>query len=453
MKTINPATGKLIKIYPQHSSEEIGERVELTKRAFRDWRKLPLGNRFEFIRKVGLVLKSKSSDLAKLMANEMGKPIQQGISEMEKCAWVCDYYTDKAPEFLKDVYVDTDAAQSFYSPQPMGTVLGIMPWNFPFWQVFRFAIPNLIAGNTVILKHSENVAGCAMEIEKVFIDAGCPEHIFQNLRVSHDDIEELIAQDSITGVTLTGSTRAGSTVASLAGKHLKKTVLELGGSDPYLIFSDADIELSAQLCAKSRLINSGQSCIAAKRFIVHQSVADEFSRKVLEEMKAMRIGDPLNQDTDIGPLAREDLKEELEKQVKESEEKGAKCQYYQNELPDSGFYFPPTVLTEVKPGMPAFDEELFGPVASIITVESDDEAVDLANQSQYGLGAAIFSKNTKQAVDIARNDLEAGFVAINTFVKSDPRLPFGGIKKSGYGRELSEAGIKEFLNLKTIVVD
>jgi len=382
----------------------------------------------------------------------MGKPVAGGRSETEKCAWVCEYYADNAERFLADEPIETDASESFVAYQPLGIVLAVMPWNFPFWQVFRFAAPNLMAGNAGVLKHASNVPGCALAIEEVFRDAGFPENVFRTLMIGSNLVEDVIRHPLVRAVTLTGSTAAGRAVAQAAGHTLKKSVLELGGSDPYVILSDADLDAAAETCVNSRLINSGQSCIAAKRFVVVQSVRDAFEKKFVKRMEAKRMGDPHAEDSDIGPQARHDLRDDLHRQVLESVEKGARC-LTGGRIPDmKGAYYPPTVLTDVRKGMPAFDDELFGPVAAIIPVANEEEAIRVANDSVFGLGAAVFTNEVERGRRIARESLEAGACFVNAFVKSDPRLPFGGIKESGYGRELGPHGIREFVNAKTVWV-
>jgi succinate-semialdehyde dehydrogenase/glutarate-semialdehyde dehydrogenase len=386
------------------------------------------------------------------MAEEMGKPLEQGVSEAEKCAWVCEYYAEHAAKFLEGEFIETDASKSYVTYNPLGTVLAIMPWNFPFWQLFRFGAPALMAGNAAILKHAPNVTGCALEIEKIIHEAGIPSEIFRTVIADINQTQAIIKHSEIDAVTLTGSTRAGKAVAEQAGSMLKKTVLELGGSDPYLILNDADVEQAAETCVTSRLINSGQSCIAAKRFIAVEEIYDEFLERVLSLMKKQKVGNPNDEGTDIGPMARLDLRDELHEQVKKSVEMGASCLLGGKVPEEEGAFYPATVLTEIGKGMPAYEEELFGPVASVLKVSGEKEAIKIANDTHFGLGAAVFSKNVKRAEKIAADFLEAGCCFVNEFVKSDPRLPFGGIKQSGYGRELSHHGIKEFVNVKTVYV-
>lgn len=452
MKTINPATGKLIKEYAEMSIEEVSAIIEQTNKAQKFWREVSFGKRAVYLHKVASLLKEKKVDLAKLMSQEMGKPNNEAISEIEKCAWVCTYYAENAESFLQEDVIKTDAEKSYVAFKPLGVVLSIMPWNYPFWQLFRFAAPALMAGNGVILKHSENTTGSALKIEELVKSAGIPTDLFRTIIVSNDNMKPVVQHKGIAAVTLTGSTRAGRIVASQAGEALKKTVLELGGSDPSIILTDADVKEAAKLCVQSRLLNNGQSCIAAKRFIVVNDVYDEFVAEFRRLMSAKKMGDPFDENTDIGPMARIDLRDELHKQVMESHEKGAKILLGGSIPKVNGAFYPPTILENVQKGMPAYDEELFGPVAAIIRVENESEAIEIANDSNYGLGSAIYSKNIAKAEEIAANKLEAGCCFVNSFVKSDPRLPFGGIKNSGYGRELGKYGIREFVNTKTVYV-
>jgi len=396
-------------------------------------------------------LRRAKESCARLMAEEMGKPIVQGRSEVEKCAWVCDYYAQQAERFLAPEVIATDATNSYVVFQPLGVILAIMPWNFPFWQAFRAAVPALMAGNAVLLKHASNVSGCALAIEALFRDAGLPDGLFSTLLMESRRVGELIAHPLVRGVTLTGSTEAGKAVAAQAGARLKKTVLELGGSDPYLVLDDADLEPTVETCVASRLTNSGQSCIAAKRFLVVESIRRQFEERYVELVRARRVGDPLHEDTQVGPLARRDLRDGLHQQVQRSVRAGARL-LIGGAIPDGpGAYYPPTVLTEVRKGMAAFGEETFGPVAAIVPVRDEDEAVRLANDSPFGLGAAVFTADLQRGERIAAR-LEAGCCVVNASVRSDPRLPFGGVKQSGYGRELSHFGIREFVNVKTVCV-
>ena len=386
------------------------------------------------------------------MTLEMGKPINQSKAEIEKCAWACEYYAANAEKFLADEIIITDASRSYNAYKPLGVVLAVMPWNFPFWQVFRFAAPNLMAGNAGILKHSSNVTGCAFAIEEIFREAGFPENIFRALIISSKNIKPVIENKNISAVTITGSVPAGRAVATMAGSALKKSVLELGGSDPYLILEDADLEIASEICVNSRIINGGQSCIAAKRFIVVESILDEFENLFVKKMKLKKMGDPFNPENDLGPQAKIELRNELHQQVVNSLSKGASL-LLGGEIPKiKGAYYPPTVLTNVFPGMPAYDEELFGPVAAIIKVKDEDEGIKAANNTSFGLGAAVFTLNNDKGEKIAKDRLNAGCCFVNDLVKSDPRLPFGGIKESGYGRELSFIGIREFVNIKSVYV-
>jgi len=451
LQSINPANGNIIKNYDEIDREELDELLRNVDKTQQQWMRVPFAQRAEKMRKAAKILRDQADEFGQLMADEMGKPVSQGKAEAEKCAWVCDYYADNAEEILKDVPVDTDASKSYVHYQPMGVVMAIMPWNYPFWQVFRFAAPALMAGNAGVLKHSENVTGCALAIEKIFHDAGFPGNLFRTLLINRDKAKDVIEHPVVKAVTLTGSTRAGKIVASQAGAVLKKTVLELGGSDPYVVLEDANLDEAINTCVTSRLLNSGQSCIAAKRFIVVEKVYDEFVRKLVESMNSKKMGDP-NNDVDLGPQAREDLRDNLHDQVRRSVENGAKV-LTGGEIPDmDGFYYPPTVLVDVAAGMPAYAEELFGPVATVIKARDEEDALRIANDTSYGLGSAVFTKDKEKGEKIAREKLNAGSSFVNTFVKSDPRLPFGGIKNSGYGRELSPFGIKEFMNIKTIYV-
>ena len=452
IKSINPATGKEIKSYKEMSLEEIESIISKTESSFKGWSNTDFSTRKSCMKNASQVLKEKKDKYATLMTEEMGKPIKQSFSEIEKCAWVCDYFADSAETFLSDVIIDTEASNSFVTFQPLGVVLAIMPWNFPFWQVFRFAAPNLMAGNAGILKHSSNVTGCALAIEEVFREAEFPENLFRTIIVSSKSIGGVIENENISAVTLTGSVPAGKSVAEKAGSVLKKTVLELGGSDPYLILEDADLEQAAAICVNSRLINAGQSCIAAKRFIIVESVYEEFEKLFVEKMKSKKMGNPLDEKFDLGPQASVKLRDDLHKQVEKSIKKGAKLLLGGKIPAKKGAYYPPTVLSNVKKGMPAYDEELFGPVAALIKVKDEEEGIKIANDTIFGLGAAVFTKDTMRGEEIAAKKLKAGCCFVNEFVKSDPRLPFGGIKESGYGRELSFFGVREFMNVKTVYV-
>ncbi|MDD4857654.1 MAG: NAD-dependent succinate-semialdehyde dehydrogenase [Candidatus Krumholzibacteria bacterium] len=452
LKSINPATGEMMGTYEEIAPEEAARAIVRCDAAFAAWRETSFSERGALMKGAASVLRNRREEYATLMALEMGKPVRQGRAEIEKCAWVCDYYAERAGSFLESEIVATDARKSFISYRPLGVILAVMPWNFPFWQVFRFAAPALMAGNAALLKHASNVCGCALAIEDVFAKAGFPAGLFKTLLAPSGSVEAFIAHPAVKAVTLTGSTPAGRAVASAAGRMLKKTVLELGGSDPYVIMEDADVEKAAAVCAESRLVNSGQSCIAAKRFIVTAPRERQFTEIFVQKMLAARVGDPLDGATDVGPLARLDLREELHRQVMESVASGAGCLTGGRISEGAGAYYPPTVLRGVEKGMSAYDEELFGPVAAIITVMDEEEAIRTANDTSFGLGAALFTKDLERAERIAASRIEAGSCFVNSFVKSDPRLPFGGIKDSGYGRELSYFGIREFVNIKTVYV-
>lgn len=452
MKSTNPATGELIATYDPISFEKTDRIIKKAAAAQSSWQDTPFEKRAVLLRRAADLLRENAREYGRLMAREMGKPVYQGVSEAEKCAWVCDYYANHGADFLAPQEIDSDAVKSYVIFQPLGVVLAVMPWNFPFWQVFRFAAPTLMAGNAGLLKHASNVLGCALAIEKVFKDAGFPKNLFRTLLIESKQVDSVIKNDLVRAVTLTGSTKAGQAVAQTAGSVLKKTVLELGGSDAYVILEDADIDSAVKTCVHSRLINSGQSCIAAKRFVVVKSQLEKFTKQFVEEMSKQKMGDPFDEEADIGPQARHDLRDELHEQVRKSIEKGAKC-LLGGEVPNSkGAFYPPTVLTDVLPGMPAYEEELFGPVASIIAAEDEADAIRIANDTVFGLGGAVFTRDVDRGEKIAAEQLQAGACFVNTFVKSDPRLPFGGIKESGYGRELSSFGIHEFVNIKTVYV-
>ena len=452
IQTINPATGETIRAYDEMTPSEVDEIVSQCHRTFLDWRRTSYATRAGLMRNAAGILRARSEEFARLMALEMGKVLREGRSEAEKCAWVCDYYAKNAEAFLAREEIQTDATRSFVVFEPLGVVLAVMPWNFPFWQVFRFAAPALMAGNTGVLKHASNVPGCALAIEEIFRQAGFPDHALRTLLVSSSRVDSIIERASVRAVTLTGSTPAGRAIARKSGEMLKKAVLELGGSDPYLILEDADLEKAAAACAASRVINAGQSCIAAKRFVAVEPVRARFEALLVGEMRAKKMGDPLDEKSDIGPQARHDLRDELHRQVTESIERGARC-LLGGEIPrGKGAFYPPTVLAGVRKGMPAYDEELFGPVAAIIPAKDEEDAVRIANDTVFGLGAAVFTADASRGERIAAAELEAGACFVNTFVRSDPRLPFGGVKESGYGRELSHFGIKEFVNVKTVYV-
>lgn len=452
IKAVNPTTGETIKTYEEMTPARVLNVVEQSQAAFLAWKQTSFAERATLMKQAARILRERAGEYATLMAQEMGKPVKDGRSEAEKCAWACDYYADHAGQFLQPEVIETDASRSFVTFQPLGVVLAIMPWNFPFWQVFRFAAPALMAGNAGVLKHASNVPGCALAIEEIFRQAGFPQNLFRTLLISSSQIDTLLENPLVKAATLTGSTPAGQAVAKKAGEMIKKTVLELGGSDAYLILQDADLEATVATCVASRLINAGQSCIAAKRFIVVEPIRTRFEELFVSQMRATKVGDPLEEDTKVGPLARHDLRDELHQQVRESIAKGAKC-LLGGAIPEGrGAFYPPTILTDVKKRMPAYDDELFGPVAAIISAKDEKEAIAVANDSIFGLGAAVFTQDLTKGERIAAHELEAGCCFVNAFVKSDPRLPFGGVKTSGYGRELSHYGIKEFVNIKTVFI-
>jgi succinate-semialdehyde dehydrogenase/glutarate-semialdehyde dehydrogenase len=454
IRAINPATGETINTYEEMAPAKVAQAITQAHDAFLRWRQTSMAERAQHMHQAAKLLRDQAPAYATLMAQEMGKPVKEGRAEVEKCAWVCDFYAEQAAQFLTPEEVETEASRSFVTFQPLGVVLAVMPWNFPFWQVFRFAAPALMAGNAGVLKHASNVPGCALAIADVFRQAGFPEHLFATLLIGSAQVDAVIEHPLVRAVTLTGSTPAGQAVASKAGALVKKTVLELGGSDPYVILADADIEAAVRTCAASRLINGGQSCIAAKRFIVVESIREQVEARFVTEMEtqAAGMGDPLDEKTTLGPLARHDLRDDLHQQVQDSIAQGAHC-LLGGTIPEGpGAFYPPTVLTHVSKGMPAYDEELFGPVAALIAVPDEAEAIRVANDSSFGLGAAVFTQDKAKGERLAAEELEAGCCFVNTFVRSDPRLPFGGVKASGYGRELSHYGIKEFVNIKTVYV-
>ena len=452
ISSVNPATGETIATYETMSFAEAARVVAEADRAFHAWRRLGFTERAKPMQRAGALLEERKDALALLMAREMGKPIAQGISEAEKCAWVCRHYAEHAHSFLVPEELPSDAAKSYAAFQPLGVVLGVMPWNFPFWQVFRFAAPTLMAGNACVLKHASNVTGCALAIGDLFRDAGFPEGLFGVLLVPGDQVARVIEMPLVRAVSLTGSSAAGRSVAREAGRVLKKCVLELGGSDPYVVLEDADLGSAVEACVSSRLINGGQSCIAAKRFIVVRPLESAFTERMVHLMREKTQGLPTEPGVDLGPLARRDLRDQLHAQVTESVRRGAVRALGGTVPPGHGAFYPPTVLTSVRPGMPAYDEETFGPVAAIITADDEADAIRIANDSPFGLGAAVFTKDRARGERIAAEEFEAGACFVNAFVRSDPRLPFGGVKDSGYGRELSSFGIREFVNIKTVYV-
>ena len=450
--SIDPSTGKQIAAYNVHDEQKVENALKQSVKAFAEWRRQPFSKRAVVLKNIAKEIRKERENLVKLATREMGKPIQQGYYEVDKCAATLDFYAKEGAGFLANDVIATDARKSYVSFQPLGVVLAIMPWNFPYWQVFRALAPTIMAGNVMILKHASNVSGCAMAIERIMKNAGVPKGLFQTLLLPSSRVEKLIDDRRIAAITLTGSNLAGSKVAEAAGRNLKKCVLELGGSDPYVILEDADMKLAVEIAVRGRLVNSGQSCIAAKRFVVVKSVRKEFEQKFTEQMEKATYGDPMDEGNKIGPMARADLRDQLHQQVMKSIEMGAKllCGGFIPDMP--GAFYPPTVLTNVKKGMPAYDEELFGPVAAIIEVKNEQDAMRVANDSIYGLGAGIISKDRKKAEQLAAEELQAGNCFVNDYVHSDPYLPFGGIKQSGYGRELGSYGIREFVNIKTVYV-
>ena len=452
MQSINPFSGVIIQTYREYTTLEAGTIVELVNSAYLKWRLTSFAQRSLLMKNLQAKLGQNRESLATLISSEMGKVLREAMGEIDKCAMVCGYYAENAESYLKNEAVQTEATEAYISYQPIGTILAVMPWNFPFWQVFRFLAPALMAGNTGILKHASNVSGCALSIENLVREAGFPENVFKTLLVSSSGVQAVVENPRIKAVTLTGSTPAGKAVASAAGASLKKSVLELGGSDPYLILEDADIQSAARLCVTSRLLNAGQSCIGAKRFIVAEQVYEAFKTEFVRLMAQSVFGDPFDAQTTIGPLARTDLRDELHQQVETSRQMGATV-LLGGFIPEgNAAFYPPTVLEDVLPGMPAYHEELFGPVAVLFRFKTIEEAIRIANDTVFGLGAGVFTGDLSKGKMLAEKGLEAGCVFVNDFVKSDPRLPFGGIKESGYGRELSFMGIREFVNVKSIVV-
>ncbi len=448
----NPATGEQIATYDEHTAAQVTDFVEQAHAQHLSWRRTSFEERAGVLRATADALDARVDDLAELMAAEMGKPLAAGRSEVEKCAWACRYYADHGAEHLADIPLEADRRRSYIHHDPLGVVLAVMPWNFPLWQVFRFAAPAIMAGNAGLLKHASNVTGCALAIEDLFRQGGAPEGLFRTLVIPSRHVEAVLEHPLVRAATLTGSVPAGSAVAETAGRLLKKTVLELGGSDPYVVLADADVEAAAKTCATSRLINSGQSCIAAKRFIVVDEVHDAFVDAFVAEMAAAVMGDPTDEDTTVGPQAQESLRDELHDQVQRTVDAGAEL-VLGGEVPDrDGAWYPPTVLTGVTTDMAAGAEETFGPVAAVLRARDEAHAIELANDTSFGLGAAVFTADLERGERIAAEELAAGCCFVNDFVASDPRLPFGGIKDSGYGRELSHLGIREFVNQKTVVV-
>jgi succinate-semialdehyde dehydrogenase/glutarate-semialdehyde dehydrogenase len=451
IQSINPATGERMRSFEPLSESEIEEKISRAAEAFRDYRRISIDSRARMMTRAAEVIEAEKETFGRLMTNEMGKPLRAAIEEAAKCAWVCRYYAEKAAEFLADEEIPTGATRSFIRYQPLGPVLAIMPWNFPFWQVFRFAAPALMAGNVCLLKHASNVPQCALAIEEIFRRAEFPEDVFQTLLIGSDQVERALDNPRVVAATITGSAAAGSAVASAAGERFKKTVLELGGSDPFIVTPSADINEAVKTAVKARVINNGQSCIAAKRFIVAEEIADEFESRFVRAMESLKVGDPMDETTDVGPLATADIIETLEEQVQESVALGARILTGGERLLRPGNYFAPTVLTDIPTNSPAYIEELFGPVASLFRARDLDEAIRLANDTTFGLAASAWTNDGEERERLI-NEIEAGLVFINSMVASDPRLPFGGVKSSGYGRELSREGIREFTNIKTVSI-
>lgn len=453
LKTINPATGKSIKNYDQMSDSDMNKAINDCHEAFTKWKLKSPDERAEVIQNIGKKLTEYKDELVQLMTQEMGKLLKQGEQEVDLCAGICEYTAANGPESLKDLERELpEGGKGFISYSPLGVIYGIQPWNFPSYQVVRYSIANLMAGNGVLLKHAENVTGSGLLLEKIYRKAGLPENLFKVLLISHDQSDKVIEHDLIRGVTLTGSPGAGKVIGKKAGENLKKTVLELGSNDAYLVLEDADLELAVETCVKGRLYNNGETCVAAKRFIVVDKVYDKFKEAFVKQMSNIKAGDPTSEESDIGPMAREDLRKEMHEQVEESVKKGAKI-LCGGKIPEGeGFYYPATVLDELKPGMPAYDDELFGPVASLIRAKDDKDAMRIANDSRFGLGGGIFSKDEEKAKELARNHFDTGMVFINSFGLAKPNMPFGGVKDSGYGREHGTFGLHEFVNVKSIML-
>ena len=447
--SVNPATGQRLREFTPHSDTEVENRLARAVDAFRRWRATAIRDRASVVRRAADVLDADADRFARLMTLEMGKLIGAARDEVAKCALTCRFYADNAERLLAPEPVPIEGERSFVAYQPLGTVLAVMPWNFPFWQVLRFAAPALAAGNVALLKHASNVPQCALAIEEIFARAGAPAGVFQTLLVGSDTVSRVLSDPRVVAATLTGSEGAGSSVASTAGKHIKKTVLELGGSDPFIVMSSADVALAADTAVKARIINSGQSCIAAKRFIVHRAIADEFERRFVDAMGSLKVGDPTSADTHVGPLASEQLVRELDEQVKRTVSAGARVLTGGRRLDGAGAFYAPTVLTDIPTGSPAYRDELFGPVASLFRVGDIDEAIALANATRFGLGSSAWTRDAAEVERFAEG-IEAGTVFINGMVASDPRFPFGGVKASGYGRELGAYGLREFTNIKTV---
>lgn len=452
IKTINPANGSILNHYSLQNIDEANDSINASHQAFLQWRQSSLTRRIQCMQNIAFILDEKIESLAKLITSEMGKPITQSRAEIKKCKSLCDYYIGHCEDFLADKIIETEHQKSYVSYQPLGTIFAIMPWNYPFWQVFRFAVPNVLAGNTALVKHASISCGAGQAIKEIFMEAGFPIGVFNTLIVNNQVAEAVISNPNIAAVTLTGSEKAGQVISQAAGYALKKVVMELGGSDPYLVLADADLDLAAEVIVNSRLNNTGQVCIAAKRILVDTNVHQALVEKIQTRVEAYRCMDPMKDDCRLGPMARDDLRKALDAQVQQSIQEGAQLLMGGSIPQGKGFYYPATILDRVEPGMVAFDEELFGPVIAFTSADDEQRLIALANTSVYGLGAAIFTSDTKKGEAIARDSLEAGSCFVNTMVASDPRFPFGGIKRSGYGRELAREGMHEFLNIKTVVV-
>jgi succinate-semialdehyde dehydrogenase/glutarate-semialdehyde dehydrogenase len=452
ISSTSPTDGRLVAEYEETPQADVEKHIETAANLQADWEQTAIGDRAKPMRRMAELLEVNREELARLMADEMGKPVAQGLGEVDKCAWVCRHYADDTEQILADHHIEADRTKSYVAYRPLGVVLAVMPWNFPLWQVYRFLAPALMAGNGGILKHASNVTGCALWIDRLAVEAGFPDGLFRSLVLPSSRVDEVLEHPSVVAVTLTGSDPAGRAVAEKAGALLKKTVLELGGSDPYIVLADADLDEAAATCASSRLINGGQSCISAKRFIVEEPVVDEFTERMAAAMSKAVMGDPHDPSTTLGPMARVDLRDELHDQVERSVEAGAELVMGGAKPEGEGAFYPPTLLSGVTEGMAVYSEETFGPVAAVISAKDLDDAVRIANDTDFGLGAAIFTSDVELGERVARDRLQAGACFVNAFVASDPRLPFGGIKTSGYGRELADLGMKEFLNAKTVVV-
>jgi acyl-CoA reductase-like NAD-dependent aldehyde dehydrogenase len=450
VETVNPATGKVIAKYQNMTDDQIREKVKNARSALEGWKNLDIGERCSLTRNLGRIMRRNKSEYARLITEEMGKPVRQATAEVEKCAWLCDYYSETAEAFLRDELIPTEFRKSFVCFEPIGVVAGIMPWNFPFWQAMRFAVPAVTAGNVEILKHSSVCLGSAIKLEEAFTDAGFPESVFQTV-IGNSAVGEALIQSDIDAVSITGSVDTGKRVAELASRDLKKFVLELGGSDPFIVLDDADLNQTAYMATQSRLLNTGQSCIAAKRFIVVKEVADKFTKLFVENTEAEEVGDPMDPKTTVGPLVRDSQRKALSVQVEDAKNKEGKILTGGNTIGGEGYFYEPTIVSNVTQDMKIIREEVFGPAAPIIIVNNEEEAVKEANNSEFGLGASIWTNNIERGMRLARQ-IQSGIVSVNEMVKSDPRLPFGGTKSSGIGRELSEFGIREFVNIKSVVV-